>query len=149
MIDDLMCYDGMYLYRLGGGWLHDRSNLVLIYYNHILYVRNSNKLETKSVAQVRSLAGRLQQLRWLVCYEHQRMTDVMDDVTVMQDLASGIKNSRKNSRMLCSLSGRIHKPFICYSFFSYFFFIFRFNYPNSNLILNFETIFIRTTKTST
>jgi hypothetical protein len=81
MIDDLMCYDGMYLYRLGGGWLHDRSNLVLIYYNHILYVRNSNKLETKSVAQVRSLAGRLQQLQWLVCYEHQRMPYVMDDVT--------------------------------------------------------------------
>jgi hypothetical protein len=25
-----------------GGWLHDRSNLVLIYYNHILSIRNSN-----------------------------------------------------------------------------------------------------------
>jgi hypothetical protein len=25
-----------------GGWLHDRSNLVLICYNHILSVRNSN-----------------------------------------------------------------------------------------------------------
>jgi hypothetical protein len=40
--------------------LHNRSNLVLICYNHILSVRNSNKLETKYVAQVRSLAGRLQ-----------------------------------------------------------------------------------------
>jgi hypothetical protein len=40
--------------------LHDRSNLILICYNHILSVRNSNKLETKSVVQVRSLAGRLQ-----------------------------------------------------------------------------------------
>jgi hypothetical protein len=29
--------------------LHDRSNLVLIYYNPILYIRNSNKLETKFV----------------------------------------------------------------------------------------------------
>jgi hypothetical protein len=29
--------------------LHERSNLVLIYYNHILYIRNSNKLKTKSV----------------------------------------------------------------------------------------------------
>ena len=40
--------------------LHDRSNLVLIYYNHILSVRNSNKLEIKYVAQMRSLAGQLQ-----------------------------------------------------------------------------------------
>jgi hypothetical protein len=66
------------------------------------------------------------------------MADVMDDVIVMQDPASGIKNRRKNSRELCSLNGRIGKPFIC-----------RFNYPNSNLILNFETIFIWTTKTPT
>jgi hypothetical protein len=102
--------------------LHDLSNLVLICYNLILSVRKSNKLETKSVAHVRSLAGRLQQLRWLVCYEQQGMTDVMDDVTVMQDLASGIKNRRKNSRGLCSLSGRIDKPFICYSFFPIFLF---------------------------
>jgi hypothetical protein len=29
--------------------LHDRSNLVLICYNPILSIRNSNKLETKSV----------------------------------------------------------------------------------------------------
>jgi hypothetical protein len=29
--------------------LHDRTNLVLIYYNHIISIRNSNKLETKSV----------------------------------------------------------------------------------------------------
>jgi hypothetical protein len=27
----------MYLYRLGGGWLNNRSNLVLICYNNILY----------------------------------------------------------------------------------------------------------------
>jgi hypothetical protein len=33
MIDGLRCYGGMYLYRLWGGWLHDRSNLVLICYN--------------------------------------------------------------------------------------------------------------------
>jgi hypothetical protein len=39
MIDVLRCYGGMYLYRLGGGWLHDRSNLVLICYNHILSIR--------------------------------------------------------------------------------------------------------------
>ena len=32
MIDGLRCYGGLYLYRLGGGWLHDRSNLVFIYY---------------------------------------------------------------------------------------------------------------------
>jgi hypothetical protein len=51
--------------------LPNRSNLVLICYNPILSVRNYNKLETKSVAQVRSLAGRLQQLWWLVCYEQQ------------------------------------------------------------------------------
>jgi hypothetical protein len=49
MIDGLRCYGGMYLYRLGGGWLHDRSNLVLIYYNLILFIRKSNKLEIKSV----------------------------------------------------------------------------------------------------
>jgi hypothetical protein len=49
LIDGLRCYGGMYLYRLGGGWLHDRSNLVLICYNNILYIRNSNKLETKSM----------------------------------------------------------------------------------------------------
>jgi hypothetical protein len=48
-MDGLRCYDCMYLYRLRVGWLHDRSNLVLICYNHILYIRNSNKLETKSV----------------------------------------------------------------------------------------------------
>jgi hypothetical protein len=39
MIDVLRCYGGMYLYRLGGVWLHDRSNLVLICYNHILSIR--------------------------------------------------------------------------------------------------------------
>jgi hypothetical protein len=49
MIDGLRCYGGMYLYRLGGGWLHDRSNLVLICYNPIISIRNSNKLETKYV----------------------------------------------------------------------------------------------------
>jgi hypothetical protein len=116
MIDGLSCYGDMYLYRLGGGWLHDRSNIVLIFYNSILSFRNSNKLETKSVAQLRSLSERLQQLRWLVCYEQQGMTDVMDDITVMQDPASGIKNRRKNSRGMCSLSGRIGKPFIWYFF---------------------------------
>jgi hypothetical protein len=64
MIDGLRCYGGIYLYRLGGGWLygrsnlvlicyrtltnskpyplHDRSNLVLMCYNPILSVRNSN-----------------------------------------------------------------------------------------------------------
>jgi hypothetical protein len=78
--------------------LHDRSNLLLICYNRILFARNSNKLKTKSVAQMRSLVRRLQQLRWLVCYEQQGMADVMDDVTVTLDLASGIKNRRKNSR---------------------------------------------------
>jgi hypothetical protein len=36
MIDGLQCYGGMYVYRLCGGWLHDRSNLVLICYNSIL-----------------------------------------------------------------------------------------------------------------
>jgi hypothetical protein len=30
MANDLRCFGGMYLYRLGGGWLHDRSNLLLI-----------------------------------------------------------------------------------------------------------------------
>jgi hypothetical protein len=59
--------------------LYDRSNLVLICYNHILYVRNSNKLKIKSVAYVKSLARWLLQLRWLVCYKQQGMTDVMDD----------------------------------------------------------------------
>jgi hypothetical protein len=49
MIDGLRCYGDMYLYRLVGGWLHDRSNLVLICYNHILYIRNSNKLDNQSV----------------------------------------------------------------------------------------------------
>jgi hypothetical protein len=39
----------VYLYRLGRGWLHDSFNLVFICYNHIIYIRNSNKLETKSV----------------------------------------------------------------------------------------------------
>jgi hypothetical protein len=77
--------------------LHDKSNLVLMCYNPILSVRNSNKLKTKSIAHVRSLVGRLQQLRWLVSYE-QGMTDVMDDVTVMQDSASAIKNRRINSK---------------------------------------------------
>jgi hypothetical protein len=102
--------------------LHDRSNLVLICYNPILSVRNSNKLETEFVAQVRSLARTLQQLRWLVCYKQQGVTDIMDDVTVMQDSVSGIKNRRKNPCVLCSLSGRIGKPFICYSFFPIFYF---------------------------
>jgi hypothetical protein len=49
IIDGLRCYGGMYLYRLGGGWLRDGSNLVLICYNTIISVRNFNKLETKSV----------------------------------------------------------------------------------------------------
>jgi hypothetical protein len=49
MIDGLRCYGGMYLYRLEGRWLHDRSNPVLICYNRILSIRNSNKLETKFV----------------------------------------------------------------------------------------------------
>jgi hypothetical protein len=49
IVDGLRYYGGMYLYRLGGGWLHDRSNLILICYNPILSFRNSNKLETKSV----------------------------------------------------------------------------------------------------
>jgi hypothetical protein len=39
LIDGLMCYSDMYLYRLGGGWLHDRSNLVIICYNSILSVK--------------------------------------------------------------------------------------------------------------
>jgi hypothetical protein len=51
----LRYYGDMYLYWLGGGWLHDRSNLVLICYNHILYIRNSNKLEPKSVTCVGDL----------------------------------------------------------------------------------------------
>jgi hypothetical protein len=42
MIDGLRCYGGMYLYRLGAVWLHDRSNIVLFCYNHILFVSNSN-----------------------------------------------------------------------------------------------------------
>jgi hypothetical protein len=75
--------------------LYDRSNMVLICYNHILSVRNSNKLETKYVTQLRSLVGQLQQLRWLVCYEQQGMVDVMNDVTVMQDPASAIKIREK------------------------------------------------------
>jgi hypothetical protein len=40
----MRCYGGMYLYRLEGVWLHDISNLILICYNHILYIKNSNKL---------------------------------------------------------------------------------------------------------
>jgi hypothetical protein len=36
MIDGLRCYGDMYLYRLGGRWLHDRSNLILICYIPIL-----------------------------------------------------------------------------------------------------------------
>jgi hypothetical protein len=36
MIDGLRCYGDMFLYRLGDGWLNDRSNLILICYNHIL-----------------------------------------------------------------------------------------------------------------
>jgi hypothetical protein len=36
MIDGLSCYGGMYLYMLGGEWLRDRSNLVLICYNPII-----------------------------------------------------------------------------------------------------------------
>jgi hypothetical protein len=44
---------------------------------------------------VRSLVGPLQQLWWLVCYEQQLMADVMDDVTVIQDPISEIKNRRK------------------------------------------------------
>jgi hypothetical protein len=111
----------MYLYGLGGGWLNNRSNLVLICYNHTISIRNSNKLETKLVVQVRSLVGRLQQLWWLFCYEQQGMADVMDDVIVMQDPASGIKNRRK-THVDVFLSGQIGKPFICYSFFPIFYF---------------------------
>jgi hypothetical protein len=65
---DLICYLSVTtiscilgtLTKLKPNLLHDRSNLVLIYYNHILSVRNSNKLEIKYVAQMRSLAGQLQ-----------------------------------------------------------------------------------------
>jgi hypothetical protein len=48
MIDGLRCYDGMYLYRLGDGWLHNRSNLLLIYYNPILdgWLHNCRRFET-------------------------------------------------------------------------------------------------------
>jgi hypothetical protein len=49
MIDGLRCYGGIYLYRLRGGWLHDRSNIVLICYNPILSVRNYNKFKTKFI----------------------------------------------------------------------------------------------------
>jgi hypothetical protein len=42
-------------------------------------------------------------------------------VTVMQDPASGIKNVWKNLHGVCSLSGRLGKPFICY--FSVFLFL--------------------------
>jgi hypothetical protein len=59
----LICYNHILYIRnsnkLEPNLLHDRSNLVLIFYNHILSIRNSNKLETKSVAHVRSLVGRL------------------------------------------------------------------------------------------
>jgi hypothetical protein len=51
------------------------------------------------------------------------MADVMYDVTVMQDLASGIKNRRENPRGLYSLSGRIGKPFYLLFFFFYFLFL--------------------------
>jgi hypothetical protein len=37
------------LTNLKPNMLHDRSNLVFICYNHILSIRKSNKLETKSV----------------------------------------------------------------------------------------------------
>jgi hypothetical protein len=47
----------------------------------------------------------------------------MYDVTVMQDLASGIKNRRENPRGLYSLSGRIGKPFYLLFFFFYFLFL--------------------------
>jgi hypothetical protein len=36
MSDGLRGFGGMHLYRLGGERLHDRSNLILICYNHIL-----------------------------------------------------------------------------------------------------------------
>jgi hypothetical protein len=77
MIGGLRCYGGMYYigwevggymihliwylsvtilsYLLGSlinskpNMLHDRSNQILICYNHILSVRNSNKLEIKYV----------------------------------------------------------------------------------------------------
>jgi hypothetical protein len=52
----------MYLYRLGGGWLHYRSNIVLICYNHILYIRNSNKLEPNMLHDRSNLV--------LICYNH-------------------------------------------------------------------------------
>jgi hypothetical protein len=35
MIDGLRCYSGIYLYRLGGGWLYDKPNLVPICWNPI------------------------------------------------------------------------------------------------------------------
>jgi hypothetical protein len=43
--------DKISLWLMGWGvmWLHNRSNLVLICYNPILSIRNSNKLETKFV----------------------------------------------------------------------------------------------------
>jgi hypothetical protein len=81
--------------------LHDRSNMVLICYNLMISVRNSNKLETKFAAEVRSLVGRLQQLHWLDCYKQRQMVDVMDDVTVIQDLASRTKNRRKKIHVGC------------------------------------------------
>jgi hypothetical protein len=56
----------------------------------------------------------------------------------MQDPVGGTKNRRKNSCGLCSLSDSIDKPFLLLFFFL--FFISIFNYPNSNMILNFETI---------
>jgi hypothetical protein len=70
--------------------LHDRSNLVLICYNPILSIRNSNKIESR-IGNSEARSG-----KW--------------------------KNRSKNSRGLCSLSGRIGKPFICYSFFPIFYF---------------------------
>jgi hypothetical protein len=57
MIDALRCYGGMYLYMMGCGWLHDRSNLILVCYKfyHILSIRNFNKLETKSITCISNL----------------------------------------------------------------------------------------------
>jgi hypothetical protein len=103
LIDGLRCYGDMYLYRLRGGRLHDRFNLVLICYNHILYIRNSNKPKPNLLHDRSNLV--------LICYNYIlfiRNSNKLESRIGNNDTRSGKWNNKKiggkKSYGLCSLS---------------------------------------------
>jgi hypothetical protein len=95
LIDDLRCYGGMYLYRLGGGWLHDRSNMVVICYNHILYITTLTNSNPNLLHDRSNLV--------LICYNH------ILSITKSNKLESRIGNSdARSGKWNKKIGGKTH-----------------------------------------